>query len=214
MKMRRQLGKVGEGLRPPTSGWVDEDLRILLEDRRHGDDRDFRSARRRTVPSRLPCHVELDLAGRAAARGWPCGRPDDGHLEAVLLVGAVGDRLVEAAMLGLGDPVGAEDDLVQRHRPAGERDRKTGGDDRGQRVPSAHLSASPLPCCRWPPVGGHQCSIHARASAAGDAAPREFRKERATACGRHADSRPHLVTGSGDRFIPSLGHPGCARKRQ
>ena len=38
----------------------------------------------------------------------------DGDVEAVFLVGAVGDRLVEAAVLGLGHPVGAERDLVQR----------------------------------------------------------------------------------------------------
>ncbi len=37
----------------------------------------------------------------------------DGDVEAVFLVGAVGDRLEEAAMLALGDPVGAERDLVQ-----------------------------------------------------------------------------------------------------
>ena len=33
-----------------------------------------------------------------------------------LLVRAVGDRLIEAAMLGLGDPVGAERDLVESLR--------------------------------------------------------------------------------------------------
>ena len=45
---------------------------------------------------------------------------DDGDLQAVLLVGAVGDRLVEAAVLGFGQPVGAEGDLVERHRRAGQ----------------------------------------------------------------------------------------------
>ena len=38
----------------------------------------------------------------------------DGDVEAVFLVRAVRDRLIEAAMLGLGDPVGAERDLVER----------------------------------------------------------------------------------------------------
>ena len=40
----------------------------------------------------------------------------DGDVEAVFLVGAVGDRLEEAAVLGLRHPVGAEGHLVQRLR--------------------------------------------------------------------------------------------------
>src|SRR5262249_18187371 len=38
----------------------------------------------------------------------------DDHVEAIFLVGAVGERLVEAPMLDLGHPVGAEANLVER----------------------------------------------------------------------------------------------------
>ena len=51
----------------------------------------------------------------------------DGDLEAVLLVGAVGDRLVEAAMLGFGEPVGAEAHLVEGQRRAGKRQCRSAG---------------------------------------------------------------------------------------
>jgi hypothetical protein len=55
---------------------------------------------------------KIDLAGEqqlAVRRLRPALR--DGHVEAVFLVSAVGEGLVEAAMLGLGEPVGAEGDL-------------------------------------------------------------------------------------------------------
>ena len=65
----------------------------------------------------VAAHVEIDLAGeqqrppadlRAALH--------DRHVEAAGGIGAVGDRLVVAAMLGLGEPVGAEGDLFVRRR--------------------------------------------------------------------------------------------------
>ena len=61
----------------------------------------------------------------AAACGcWPAGRPARCHLEAVFLVGAVGDGLVVAAVLGLGEPVGAELDLGQLLLRAGATRRR------------------------------------------------------------------------------------------
>jgi hypothetical protein len=58
---------------------------------------------------------------------------DDGDVEAVFLIGAVGERLIEAAMLGLSHPVGGETHLVERPRDArpgqrGDRDGKTGNE--------------------------------------------------------------------------------------
>jgi hypothetical protein len=53
--------------------------------------------------------VELDAVGqqkRAVVDLRTAG--DDLDVEAAFGVGAVGDRLVEAAMFGLGEPVGAE----------------------------------------------------------------------------------------------------------
>jgi hypothetical protein len=66
----------------------------------------------------VSAHVEVDLAGQQqravvhlrAALG-------DGDIEAAGGIGAVGDRLIEAAMLGLGEPVGAEGDLPRQQRP-------------------------------------------------------------------------------------------------
>ena len=60
-------------------------------------------------------HEEVELADRqqdAVVHVRPARH--DGDVEAVALVGAVGERLVEAAMLGLRHPVGAERHLVER----------------------------------------------------------------------------------------------------
>jgi hypothetical protein len=49
-----------------------------------------------------------------SARLLTCGPPEMiVDVEAAFGVGAIGDRLVEAAMFGLGQPVGAEGDLCQ-----------------------------------------------------------------------------------------------------
>ena len=68
---------------------------------------------------RVGAHEEVELADRQqqpvvhvrAAR-------HDGDVEAVRPIGAVGERLVEAAVLGLRHPVGAEGHLVERLRAA------------------------------------------------------------------------------------------------
>ena len=63
-------------------------------------------------------HVEVELAGGEQHRvGRLRAALDDRHVEAVFRVGAVGDRLIIAAVLGLGEPVGAERDLVGRRAP-------------------------------------------------------------------------------------------------
>ena len=58
---------------------------------------------------------------------------NDGDVEAVLLIRAVGDSLVEAAMLALGEPVGAVADLVdrQRRRCRSNRQERAGGEQPG-----------------------------------------------------------------------------------
>jgi hypothetical protein len=90
-----------------------EDLRILLED---GGDRDHRHVVGDRVErlQRVRGHEEIDLAGGQEDAVVGVGTAgNDGDVEAVFLVGAVGDRLEEAAMLGLRDPVGSERDLVE-----------------------------------------------------------------------------------------------------
>ncbi len=66
---------------------------------------------------RVGAHEEVELADRQqdAVVHVRTAR-HDGHVEPVFAVGAVGERLVEAAVLGLGHPIGAEADLVQRLR--------------------------------------------------------------------------------------------------
>ena len=74
---------------------------------------------------RVGAHEEVELADRqqdAVVHVRPARH--DGHVEAVFAVGAVGERLVEAAMLGLRHPIGAEADLVEL---LGLGRRETGG---------------------------------------------------------------------------------------
>ncbi len=100
-----------------------ENLRILLED---GGDRDHRYVVGDRVErlQRVRGHEEVELAGgqQDAVVGVGTSR-HDGDVEAVFLVGAVGHRLEEAAMLGLRDPVGSERHLVEGLRARGHQRR-------------------------------------------------------------------------------------------
>ena len=90
-----------------------EDLRVLLED---GGDRDHRHVVGDGVErlQRVCGHEEVELAGDQQDAVVGVGATGhDGDVEAVLLVGAVGHRLEETAMLGLRDPVGPERHLVE-----------------------------------------------------------------------------------------------------
>ncbi len=91
----------------------DDDLRVLLEDR--GDRHDRHALLHRVERlQQVAAHVIVDPP-RQHQRAVVHLRAalDDGDVEPALLVGAVGHGLVEAAMLGLGQPVGAERDLGQ-----------------------------------------------------------------------------------------------------
>ena len=83
-------------------------LRLLLEG---GGDDAQRNVLRDRVEGLLhvAAHVEVDLAGEQQRPAADLRSAlHDGHVEPAGGVGAVGDRLVVAAMLGLGEPVGAE----------------------------------------------------------------------------------------------------------
>ena len=69
---------------------------------------------------RVGAEEEVDLADRqqdAVVGVRAAGH--DGHVEAVFAIGAVGERLEEAALLAFGEPVGAEGDLVEGLRGLG-----------------------------------------------------------------------------------------------
>ena len=62
----------------------------------------------------------------------------DGHVEPVLAVGAVGERLVEAAVLALRHPIGAERDFVELLGVRG--DAATANSQRNGKSPMQHRS--------------------------------------------------------------------------
>ena len=90
-----------------------EDLRVLLEGRGHRDKRDALLGSREDL-DQIAAHIEVVLAGHKGS-GVVGGRSTlhDLDVEAELLVGAVGHGLIVAAMLALGQPVGAEAHLHQ-----------------------------------------------------------------------------------------------------
>ena len=108
-------------------------LRLLLE---HGGDRERGNVLLDRVEAlqRVGRHEEVELADRqqqAVVHVRPARH--DGDVEAVSAIGAVDQRLVVAAVLALGHPVGAERHLVERplrlrryrraqHARDGERD--------------------------------------------------------------------------------------------
>ena len=104
----------------------EESLRILLEDggdRHHGHVVGDRLERLQRVRG----HEEVELAGDQQHAVVVVGAArHDGDVEPVFLVGAVGQRLEKSAMLGLGDPVGSERDLVQGFRARGRHGREEG----------------------------------------------------------------------------------------
>ena len=94
----------------------DQNLRVFLEARRHHDGRNIVLDRVETL-QRVGAHEKVEFAdGEQNAVVHVRPARHDGHVQPVFLVSAVGERLVEAAMFGLGHPIGAETDLVERLR--------------------------------------------------------------------------------------------------
>jgi hypothetical protein len=88
-----------------------QDLRLLLEDAGDHDRRNAFLDGRKGL-DHVAAHVKVDLAYGQQHPAVGLGTPlDDLHIEAVLPVGAVRHRLVEAAMLRLCQPIGSEADL-------------------------------------------------------------------------------------------------------
>ena len=128
----------------PDIGMGDQHLRLLLEDRGDFDERDVFLNRRERL-QQIAGHVELRLAGqhqRTVRRLRSALH--DGDLQPVFLIGAVGDRLVEAAMLGLRQPVRAEADFVERQRLPGAQKRDRTSQRAQQSLPSRSHHVIPL----------------------------------------------------------------------
>jgi hypothetical protein len=91
-------------------------LRIFLEIRGDDHNRDV-AVDRVEGQQKIAAHVEIQSSGRQQKLvvGLRAAL-DDRDIEPVFGIRAVGDRLVISAMLGLGEPVGAEGDLVGRQR--------------------------------------------------------------------------------------------------
>ena len=65
----------------------------------------------------IAAHVEIELAGHQQDRVVGVRTAlHDRHVEAVFCVSAVCDRLIVSAVLGLGEPVGAEGDFIGGER--------------------------------------------------------------------------------------------------
>jgi hypothetical protein len=63
---------------------------------------------------RIGAHEKIYLADRQQDAVVHVGAArQDRHVESVLLVCAVGERLIEAAVFGLGEPIGGKADLIQ-----------------------------------------------------------------------------------------------------
>ena len=91
----------------------DQDLRVFLEQRGDFDGRHVLLDRVEAL-QRVGAQIEVDLVDQqqhAVVGVRTAGH--DGDVEAVFPVGAVGERLVEAAVLGLRHPIGAERDFVE-----------------------------------------------------------------------------------------------------
>lgn len=91
-------------------------LRVFLEGGHDGDDRDVLLGGEEGG-DQIATHVEVNPAGqkqRLVVHLWAAG--DDGNVQTAGLIGAVGDGLIETAVLGLGEPVGAEHHLFKGKR--------------------------------------------------------------------------------------------------
>src|ERR1700722_19447541 len=93
-----------------------ESLRTLLEVGGDGDEWNLRLGREE-IPDHVAAHVKFELARQQQQRAvglWAAW--NDGDVESILGVSAVGRRLKEAARRRIGQPIGAELHLVERQR--------------------------------------------------------------------------------------------------
>ena len=91
------------------------------------------------------------LPASSSMRLFTCGPPGTMVTSRpYFAVGAVGDRLIEAAMLGLGDPVGAERDLVELLRLRGRGEQREAASERAARQAMRASCKAPVDDLRGP----------------------------------------------------------------
>src|SRR5262249_18873353 len=121
---QRKLFQVGEFI-DALVRMRDQHLRVLLKQRSHFDRRNLLLDRVEGL-QRIGAQKKIDFADRqqdAVVDARPARH--DGDVEAIFAISAVRQRLVEAAVLAFGDPIGAERNLIKRLR-CRRRDRRTG----------------------------------------------------------------------------------------
>src|ERR1700722_6045392 len=104
-----------------------ESLRTLLEVGGDGDEWNLRLGREE-IPDHVAAHVKFELARQQQQRAvglWAAW--NDGDVESILGVSAVGRRLKEAARRRIGQPIGAELHLVERQRRPSEAEQSHQG---------------------------------------------------------------------------------------
>ncbi len=133
----------------------DQHLRVLLE---HGGDGKGRNVALDSVEAlqRVGAHEEVELAGQQQHAVVHVGSArHDGDVEPIAAIGAVGERLVMPAVLGLRHPVGAEGHLVEGLCRRGRRhaDKRASKNRAGEMNEpcwvhdhAAHSVCSPPPC--------------------------------------------------------------------
>jgi hypothetical protein len=119
----------------------DDHGRVLLERRGDRDDRHVLLDGRERLQPVGHRDVDLSRGEQLQAVDLRPAHPDR-DVEVVLPVDAFRDRLVEAAVLGLREPVGGEHDAVGRLRMRGEGRREHGGDGGEEAKRAGHRAVS------------------------------------------------------------------------
>ncbi len=124
----------------PDAGVRHQDERIFLKHRGDGDDRNVLRGRVKGL-DQIGAEVEINFSGRqqqliVGLRAALQNR----DVEAVSRVSAVGERLIEAAMFGFGEPVGREGDFIALlvERPGGDAEREGYSETKDERENLSH----------------------------------------------------------------------------
>ncbi len=139
----RRLGQILKAVEPlPRMRHQDE--RILLEERGDGDDRDVLFDRVEGL-DHIGAHVEVDPARRQQQPTIALRAAlQNGDVEAIFRIGAVGHGLIEAAVLRLGPPIGGKSHVVERCGRECSRHEDEAGNKEGKCRAEPPLERNPI----------------------------------------------------------------------